>query len=77
MAYFDLEPPHQEAWHQVAMLALNARRIAGDKKSKLRDFLPAPPPKVESPDDMAKKLRSMFPNAKHGIQGDDDDGEDT
>lgn len=79
MAYLEMEPPGGEGWHQAAMLALNARRIAGDKKSKLRDFLPQPPKSVESPASMEAKLRAMFGAGPRkpapGIQPDDDDEE--
>lgn len=76
MAYLQLEPPLQESWHQAAMLALNARRIAGDKRAKLKDFLPQPPrPKVESPQGMLDKMRAMFGGKPPppSLQGDDDE----
>ena len=70
MAFLELEPPHAESWQMAAMQSLNARRIAGDKKARLKDFLPQPPAKVESAGGMLQKLRALFPGSVHGIQPD-------
>ena len=74
MAYLELEPPGAEHWNMAAMQALNARRIVGDKKAKLKDFLPQPPRKVESADSMAAKMKSLF--AKQGLGSEDDDDDE-
>ena len=73
MAFLEMEPPQAESWNQAAMLALNARRLAGDRRAKLKDFLPTPPRTVESAQGLVAKMRSIFPGAAPGIKGDDDD----
>lgn len=60
MAYLELEPPHQEHWHMAAMLALNARKIAGDRRAKLKDFLPQKPSAPQTPEELRDKLKALF-----------------
>jgi hypothetical protein len=60
MAYFELENPFRPQWEMTALIALNARKIAGDKRAKIHMFMPD---FDNEPDGVkeTKKLATMLP----------------
>lgn len=59
MAYLQIEPPERTAWERTAMGCLVAARIAGDKKSTLKSFMPDYDP-PQSVDDQKDALKAAF-----------------